>query len=356
MRGSENGSVMVIVITGMTLLAAIGAGIASMVNSGARAGVDQSLSVQALYAAESGVEWSGLMLRDSDMSWVDFCKGSEEDGIGLKYETPPEIAQNEDGALPVFFTIVGSQLYPDEEDPQGCEVTVSGWVGIDEDNVLAKRIIKSRVPQSFLEASGGGSIPEGVDVYGGDGEELDGLNIGTHETAYVEEGTVINGNVSISNHSDVYFYNDVKVTGGITLSPNGYAYFGDNFFMDGNILIDGEACFGNNVLITGDLTLQTNLSNVCIKDNVEIRGTITVANNAQLCIGKNPDIDCGGISKKKNSVVCSEEASCDYGCDDGYVSTCKDVCDDLCEDPPELTGDGVSQNPVDTTDGAWSEG
>ncbi len=47
MFGSEKGSVLIIVITGITIIAAIGAGVATMVGSGARTGSDHSLSAQA---------------------------------------------------------------------------------------------------------------------------------------------------------------------------------------------------------------------------------------------------------------------------------------------------------------------
>lgn len=348
MSGSQKGSVMVIVIVGITILAAIGGGVVSMVNTSARTGVDHSLSVQALYAAESGLEWAGLKLWGFS-DWNSRCTN-----LASHDELPVNIGGQ------AKFTIVNSMLYyadEDEEDPAGCKITVAGWVGSDENNPLAKRMIKGRLPQSFITSSGGGgNIPDGVDVYGGDGEEIDGLSIGTHKTIYVKEGTIVNGEVSISNHSDVYFYNNVTVLGGITLAPQGFAYFGDNFNIVGNIIVSGDACFGNDVVINGDLTLSTANADVCIKDNVKITGTITLNNQSQLCIGLNSDIGCGGIIKHNNSQICTEDVSCDYKCNAGYLSVCTSVCGGLCEEPPELTGDGVSQNPVGSEDGNWSEG
>jgi hypothetical protein len=347
MMGSEKGSVLVIVITGITIIAAIGAGLAAMVSSGARTGANHSLSVQALYAAESGLEWAGAELRDSS-NWVDFCETLEEETMGIGQAN---------------FTIIKSELYPDEDDPQGCEVTVIGWVGSDEDNPLAKRQIKGDVPKNFIEDPGGGGggaggedIPDDAIIIGGDDEVLEEIDYGTHESIYVKEGTTINGNITISNHSDVYFYNNVTVTGGITLAPQGYAYFGDDFNIDGNIIISGEACFGNNVMIDGDLTLSSANANVCIKDNIEITGTITLNNQSQLCVGLNSDIRCDDIVKANNSQICTKDDSCDYKCNAGYFSVCTANCDGLCEEPPELTGDDMSQDPVGTEDGAWSEG
>jgi hypothetical protein len=336
-----------------------------MVSSGARTGVDQSLSVQALYAAESGLEWALWRLKeehkdpDSD-GWVDLCEND------LKEETG-EIGQ-------ANFTIVESFSYPSGVDPvdsEGCQITVSGWVGTDEDNFLVKRRIKGKVPKNFIEdpggvggGAGGEGIPDDAIIIGGADEVLEEIDYGTHESIYVKEGTTINGNITISNHSDVYFYNNVTVTGGITLAPQGYAYFGDDFNITGDIIISGEACFGNNVIINGDLTLSSANANVCIQDNFKIidtvpatgKGTITLNNQSQLCVGLNFDISCDDIDKANNSQICTKDDSCDYKCNAGYFSVCTANCDGLCEEPPELAGDDMSQNPVGTEDGAWSEG
>ncbi|MCF8113643.1 MAG: hypothetical protein K9K21_07300, partial [Desulfotignum sp.] len=122
MRDSQKGSVLLIVIAGITILAAIGAGVATMVGSGARTGADHSLSVQAIYAAESGLEWARFKLReahnDPGDSWENYCQNaltSEGSDVNIGGQ--------------VFFSIDGANLSPVGGPPyDGCEVSVTGWV------------------------------------------------------------------------------------------------------------------------------------------------------------------------------------------------------------------------------------
>jgi hypothetical protein len=353
MMGSEKGSVLVIVITGITIIAAIGAGVASMINSSARTGVDQSLSVQALYAAESGLEWAGSELRkdfkisEDSTIWITTC----DDWSG---KTHPPIGQ-------ASFTITGEVL------PDGCEVTVTGLVGS-----LASRKITATISKEFIESSGGSvKPPDDADEYGGVDVELPGLNIGKDETVSVKKGTTIDGNITIAKDSEVffgdnvevegeisiakdtkvYFGDNVEVTGEISIAKDSEVYFGDNVTLEGDISIakDTKVYFGDNVEVTGEISIDKD-SEVCFGDNVKISGKITLAKEALLCVGEN--LEYGSFSTNKDSKICSKDESSDYNCDDGYASE----CNELCEEPPELTGDDMSQDPVGTEDGAWSEG
>jgi hypothetical protein len=371
MIDSQKGSVLIIVITGITIITAIGAGLAAMVGSGARTGANHSLSVQARYAAESGFEWAGSELKKSS-DWTVLC---------------PNLASH--GELPVniggqaSFTIVQSELYPTSGTPQGCEVTVIGWIGSDEDNPLAKRQLVGKVPIGFIENSGG-ELDEDWVIYDG-GPLPDNLKTGNEVKVYVKEGTDILDDIAIGNKSKVYFSNNVTVGNegeNIDMQPDGYAYFGDGFTMNGNISIKGEACFKNNITINGnltidgeaylgnDITINGNLTingeacfgndiKIHIMPDVEDSGKLIVANSGIFCIGEDYSIDCSKINKKNNSVLCSSENDfCGLGlCDDGYNVVCPSKCDAFKNDFCKELGGGVSQNPVDDTgDDGWSEG
>jgi hypothetical protein len=366
MIGSQKGSVLVIVIAGITIIAAIGAGLAAMVSSGARTGANHSLSVQALYAAESGLEWAGAELRDSS-NWVDFCETLEEETMGIGQAN---------------FTIIKSELYPDEDDPQGCEVTVIGWLGSDENNPLAKRQLVGKVPRGFIENSGG-ELDEDWVIYDG-GPLPDNLDSGQEVKVYVKEGTEILDEIVIGNHSKVYFSKNVTVGDEedgeiINLKPNGDAYFGDGFTMHGNIQIQGDACFKNNITINGNLIIENQAKaylgddvtingdliingEACFGDNLvhnDDKGEIDISKNDILCVGADYDIDCSKIKKKDKSILCfSENDLCGLGlCDDGYNVICSSRCDVFNNDFCKELGGGVSQNPVDDTgDDGWSEG
>lgn len=162
MMGSEKGSVLVIVITGITIIAAIGAGLAAMVSSGARTGANHSLSVQALYAAESGLEWALSELinpNDPNDTWETAC-------IDLINRNPTNIGQP-------FFAVTESALYPDPNDgtPENCEVTVTGWVG-DKNNPLSSRRLNGSIPEDKIEGGGTEDIFNDLDGWGGGGNEV----------------------------------------------------------------------------------------------------------------------------------------------------------------------------------------
>jgi hypothetical protein len=213
MMGSEKGSVLVIVITGITVIAAIGAGVAAMVSSGARAGVNHSLSVQALYAAESGLEWARRKLReahnDPDDDWKSAC-------VDLIDQGQTNIGQ-------FFFAVTESSLYPDPDDgtPENCEVTVTGWIG-DKNNPLSSRRLKGSIPEEKIEGGGDGSTQDifyNLDGWSGGGNNVsyeNGLEFdvdikgkGKKDTVSVKlnrNGTDIVDENSFDENSDVYFF------------------------------------------------------------------------------------------------------------------------------------------------------
>jgi hypothetical protein len=188
MMGSEKGSVLVIVITGITIIAAIGAGLAAMVTSGARTGANHSLSVQALYAAESGLEWSLWKLSQSDSDdWESAC----EDLIN----------QGQTNIGQAFFVVTESTLYPDPDDgiPENCEVTVTGWVG-DKNNPLSSRRLKGSIPEDKIEGGGDGSTQDifyNLDGWGGGGNKVsydNGLKFDVNSNGNGNSNSNSNGN------------------------------------------------------------------------------------------------------------------------------------------------------------------
>jgi hypothetical protein len=297
MIGSQKGSVLVIVITGITIIAAIGAGLAAMVSSGARTGANHSLSVQALYAAESGLEWAGAELRDSS-NWVDFCETLEEETMGVGQAN---------------FTIIKSELYPDEDDPQGCEVTVIGWVGGDEDNPLAKRQIEGTITEDFVTNEG--VNPDDFDEF-----------YATDEYEQI--------NVTLNGGGDVYIADDVQVNNdiGLNISGGGNVFIGNNVSVGGRIIINisggGDVCIGDNITIENSL----GYSNALI---------INISGNGDVCVGEYENQDEISINiTGGNSSVCLEgDSSC--SCSSSFCGQ-------------HSNGD-ISQDPTDQG-GTWSEG
>jgi hypothetical protein len=400
MMGSEKGSVLVIVITGITIIAAIGAGLAAMVSSGARTGANHSLSVQALYAAESGLEWAGAALRDSS-DWEDFCKGTEADP-GLKGETPPDIKQN----VQVFFTIVDSQLYTNEDGSTGCEVTVAGGVG-DKANPLAKRQIRGSVSETFINSEGTENVqvitPEEWQVMDDincedvddcfDEASYEGINnnkvkddilignettvtgdinlnaIGSGSNVFIKNTTtekddskeddIKKGDINISGKVDVAYIKNTTVEGDININMIGSGGAGNLYIEDtdvgGDIIINqngqGNVFIGNNVKTGGRVIINiSGGGDVCVGSTKNFDNTVGYQNNIEInisggvgnvCIGDYENLNDASVNISGNSSVC-------YIKDEG--SDCKCL---VCKFKEE--GE-VNQNPVGTEDGSWSEG
>lgn len=142
MRGNQQGSMLIAVIAGIVIISALGAGIASIITTGVRSSTDHSLSIQAFYLAESGVEWTGYKLRqkyENDDEWVDYCEDE------LEEESPVEI----DDAK--YFEILESDVEGDSN--QYCSITVLGYVGsANPNNAIASRRISVDIIDEWIES------------------------------------------------------------------------------------------------------------------------------------------------------------------------------------------------------------
>jgi hypothetical protein len=270
-NGSEKGSVLVIVIAGITIIAAIGAGVASLVTSGARTGVDHSLSVQAYFAAESGLEWAEYTIEEE----TDCNKNVLNN---KKTEAAIELTQGD-------FLISEAIL-----DGNDCEVIVVGWVG----NQLAKRKSSRKividdddggdddigdyvigVASNF--SSGGAHIEDADIVVLGDDED-DILTIDGGESS---EGTFITGDVyaemGIKLSSSRKVIGDLHSSGDITLS--GASELVGNIFSEGDVEIKGSAKVEGSIYAKGDIEISGGGSNID-GDIHSCNGSVTISGGA----------------------------------------------------------------------------
>lgn len=138
MKKAEQGSLLISVIVAIVVIAALGVGIASMVTTGVRSNTDNSLSIQALYLAESGFEWSTFKLRENNATWENYCNSSlANDGkrICLKNNR--------------CFTILSSKT-----DDDACKINILGWIGSSNKELsLASRRLEGTIPGWFIEDS-----------------------------------------------------------------------------------------------------------------------------------------------------------------------------------------------------------
>lgn len=138
MKKSEQGSLLISVIVAIVVIAALGVGIASMVTTGVRSSTDHSLSIQALYLAESGFEWSTFKLREHNATWRDYCNNHlKNDGNSICF------VNNK------CFTILSSHTNDD-----GCKINTLGWIQSgNEDFSLASRRLEGTIPEWYIENS-----------------------------------------------------------------------------------------------------------------------------------------------------------------------------------------------------------
>jgi hypothetical protein len=378
MIDSQKGSVLIIVITGITIIAAIGAGVATMISSGARTGANHSLSVQARYAAESGFEWAGSKLRSKVGSWASYCENE-----GLKEEDLPQFDS-------VSFSIEKTtKILNDDNEPIGCEVTVSGWVGSDEDNFLAKRQIKGKVPKSFIEADPESGPDSGPNLVPPE-DWLDRINEGCEAFDICYDDTTPTGiNEDKINNKDVYVGNEserIEITGDINLEfqgQGGHALIkGVN--VTGGVNIAAVGGGGNNrkdvyiedADVDGDIIINhSGQGNVYIGNDVSTGGRIiiNISGGGEVCIGsmKNVGNHYGYshdvvINISGNGHVCIGDDDslndADVNISGGQGSVCfvsaNNVNDDCCSICDFVNGGGgdMNQNPVGTEDGSWTEG
>ncbi len=269
----QKGSVLVIVIIGITIVGAIGAGVAAMVSSGARTGVNHSLSVQAFFAAESGLEWAGWKLNQA-IDKIEYC-----DAETLLDETIP-VGQN--------YSINSSIV-----DGIYCVVEVTGWVG-SQNSPLAKREITRKIP---IDESGNGNgnsgeenfsdflIEENVFVYGSDlvfsGSNVfgDGATIvikGDLETSDINQGA----SIKVSN---IYIDGNVALDGGS--ASLGSSSEPGIIFINGNLdLWSGGRNIYGDVYVNGNFRLKDARihGNVYVNGNVELGWTPWLSNDSRI--------------------------------------------------------------------------
>ena len=296
-----------------------------MVSSGTRTGVNHSLSVQAFFAAESGLEWAGLRLKEEEQaeagSWVTFCEDQEL----IEEEFPPV------GPAVSFFIEETVQILNDDGDPIGCEISVSGWVGSDRDNPLAKRQIKGTISESFVTAEESGAGGEGGSetVNSEDFDEF----FATGEYEQINE--------RLNGGGDVYIEDEVQINNDIGLDING----GGNVFIGNNVSIGGRIII--NISGGGD---------VCIGDNINIENSdgysnaliINISGNGNVCVGNYENLDeiVINITGGNSSVCFAGDSSC----------SCESSFCELYLNQESGGSDGeISQNPTGQG-GTWSEG
>jgi len=309
MFGSEKGSVLVIVIAGITIIAAIGAGVASLVTSGVRTGVDHSLSVQAYFAAESGLEWVRSELREAHSIDPNPSEDPNEGWMGRCGELTSEDSQEIGPNIHVVVTDANVS-YDEDGKAEGCEVTVTGWVGTTMENALAKRTLHGQskesggggmIPVDFIQESESEPEPEpepddsdigdyvigmasnfssgGVHI-----EDADIVVLGdilTIDGGESSEGTFITGDVyaemGITLSSSRKVIGDLHSSGDITLS--GASELVGNIFSEGNVVISGGAQVEGSIYAKGDIVISGGGSNSG-GDIHSCNGSVTISGGA----------------------------------------------------------------------------
>ncbi|MFW6307360.1 MAG: hypothetical protein ACOC08_01815, partial [Campylobacterales bacterium] len=137
---------LIAVIAGIVIIGALGAGIASMITTGVRSSADHSVSIQALYLAESGVEWAGYQLRkeedEGEDGWIGYCNNT------LKEESPVKVDTSK------YFEILNSSVEGGSN--KSCNITVLGYVGSETpNNALASRRLNVEIDGGWIENGGG---------------------------------------------------------------------------------------------------------------------------------------------------------------------------------------------------------
>ncbi len=312
MIDSQKGNVLVIVTIGITIIAAIGSGVATMVGSGARTGSDHSLSAQAYYAAESGLEFARFKLRevhDAGGSWETYC-GSQLIADGSNVTIGGNIA----------FSIDAAALSPGGGPPyDGCEVTVTGWVGPDRNNSLAKRAIPGQGQGMILkELIEGDEVvpppptpdvptPEDAFYYAATAHEEDitlpfkgsvdgdvyGKNVVLSSQADVTGDVVAEKDVTLEFKSsvagDICASEDVTLTSkaqvGGDIHAHGDVMVGWQSTVTGDIFADGNVTLDSDVQVMGSIHSEKSVTvgwNSVVKGDVFADGTVTLEGHAQV--------------------------------------------------------------------------
>lgn len=134
---SEKGSLLIAVIIAIVVVSALGAGIATMVTTGVRSSTDHSLSIQALYLAESGFEWARAHLQGST--------NFEVDCIALQNNPSLPVDLYNQRHFDVKSSINGSG---------NCTISSVGWIGSnDKSNSLSSRRLIGTILKSDINTN-----------------------------------------------------------------------------------------------------------------------------------------------------------------------------------------------------------
>jgi predicted acyltransferase (DUF342 family) len=266
MIGSEKGSVLIIIIVGITIIAAIGAGVSTMrSSSGIQFLIDKSdnnLSVQADYAAESGLERARFELNkahknspdDTVKGWQKVCKN------GLK-KLSEDIESN------ISFIIDDASVSTNAKgEAEGCEVTVTGWVGPDMKNPLAKKTLKKEIKMAVMPPPPP-DIPGPADtVY--------------YAVSSAEKTITLPFKASVDGHvygKDVVLSSQAAVTGDVVAEKDVTLEFKSS--VAGDICASEEVTLASQVKVGGDIHAH---NNVTVGWNSDIAGDIYADGNVKV--------------------------------------------------------------------------
>lgn len=258
MIDSQKGSVLVIVIIGITIIAAIGSGVATMVGSAARTNSGHGLSAQAYFAAESGLEFARFKLReihDAGGSWETYC-GSQLTADGSNVTIGGNIA----------FSIDAAAVSPSGGPPyDGCAVTVTGWVGSDRNNSLSLRTIPGQgqgmISKGLIEGDADDPPPPVPDVPTPEDAVYYAAVAPEKEITLPYKGSV-DGNVY---GKDVVLSSMADVTGDV--------------FAEKEVTLEFRSSVGGDICASEDVTLA---SRVTVGGDVHAHGKVTVGSNSEI--------------------------------------------------------------------------
>ena len=195
----QRGSLLLVALLLVVLVAAIAVGAASLVGSGAATSTDRVLGEKALFAAQSGILRMG---RNGTLA----CNGDSHavgDGAGFNCTPPPVAACGNHDAFSL----------------------VRGWSGADsEDDAPAVHHICAN-----LDAIGGAGPPPECDEPDSDW------------TCAFDDDDIAPGGGPGSDFDNLYVAEDVTIQGG------------------GNRTVEGDACFADGAEVNGALTFQGNV-------------------------------------------------------------------------------------------------
>ncbi|MCF8076722.1 MAG: polymer-forming cytoskeletal protein [Desulfotignum sp.] len=289
MIGSQKGSVLIIVIAGITIIAAIGAGIATMRSSSGLqqvAMLDPGLSIQAYYTAESGLEWVGWKLNNVSAEKIesycndDLIKEKIPDGLNVK----------------IISSKIGTK-----NGKTYCNVEASGWAGIDFGKRKSNRqfpVVKEDTPELgpkhpayYALDSGDGTItvPFKASVDG----NVYGKDVVLSSQSEVTGDVVAEKNVTLEFKSSVG--SDICASEDVTLTSK--AQVGGDIHAHGDVTVGWQSAVTGDVFADGNVTLDSDAEvmgsihsgksvtvgwNSVVKGDIFADGTVTLEGHAQV--------------------------------------------------------------------------